>query len=156
MWTFLEKKSGTGASGVITFSGLDGDTDKWYRIAGMGKSSSSDYHALLFNGSTTNNVASLWSDNSGTWTHSSTSGRYTGTSTANPVQMEALIYADKTAADNRAALTTSNIPDTSIRYARGLLVYTDTTTNITSLALSLGLGNWSTSSHFYLYKLTNP
>lgn len=156
MWEFVEKKSGTGASGIITFSGLDGDTDKFYRVIGQGAASSTALHEIRFNGATTNTVSSAWYGNGSSWTHGSAVCRYTYASGTEECTLEATIYADKTTADQRIMFTRANLLTAVPRVLVATHLYNDTTTNITSISLNLSANNWTTASQFWLYKIADP
>jgi len=156
MWDLVEKKVGTGSSGTITFSSLDGDADKLYRIIGTGNASSAALAQLYWNGAATNVTTNNWYDNAGTWTRDTGGTRLFVPTNTDVVQMEILIYADKTVASVRLAMSEVTLGGTTNVVHRGAHRYNDTTTNITSLALVLSTGNWTTKSEFWLYKLSDP
>lgn len=155
MWTLVEKKSGTGASAVITFSGLNGDAHKWYRIMGIGEGSSSAVYTLRINGSLTNMNTNGLYDNAGTWAAYSTQAQWHPASSSG-VWLDAWIFADASDSFERGIITKSAKHDGTPSENVAAHGWNDTTTNITSLTLNLSAGNWSTDTHFWLYKLANP
>lgn len=156
MWTFVSKQSGDGATDNVSWSSLDGDTDKMYRIIGWAKSSVSARVAVEFNGSTTSQTCRAYRENpSGTWgLLSSIPGVLRATSTAGAL-IEITLYCD-TSIGARVARSNGGEGQASPRLYTGVSIWSDTTTNVTSIAVRSNTGVLTTGSHFWLYRLTNP
>ena len=157
MWTLIEKKKGTGASGTITFSSLDGNTDKMYRLTGRLTPSASSTGRLLINGTGTSIESTQWYDATGTWTRTTASDGYlTQTNSSNPWMLDMLVFADATDSVTRSVQTWAcTIALTSIM-SLGNHRWNDSSTNITSLGIFTSSGNFNTSSALWLYKLSDP
>ena len=155
MWEFVEKKAGTGASGTITFSGLDGDTDKMYRVVLQGVQTGFVPVTVFgyFNGASTNMGTNTWYNSGGTWTKATTAGFMALVDGGGArTYLDIVISADKTTGEAREFRSFGKF-STFVYW--GTSWWTDTTTNLTSFSLVVS-NNWQTDTEAWLYKLAQP
>ena len=155
-WTFLEKKSGTGASASITFSGLDGDADKMYKVIGYIDSSSPTDVRLEFNGATTSMGNLVWGELGTNWgTDSSTASTFLANTQSSHCQLRTLMFAG-TSSEWRHSRTRFDASSVAGDINPSHATYEQKTTNVTSIEFFCTAGSWSTTSHLWLYKMTSP
>ena len=155
MWELIEKKSGTGASGRISFTGLDGDTDKFYKAIGFLVPGSSVDIRWEFNGATTSMGSRVWGENGTLWqTDGSTASTMLMAFQTSPLQLRTILYAG-TSSNDRIARSNLDGASTNIDINTSHNTL-ENTTNITSIDLVVSTGNWATTTHVWLYKLTAP
>jgi hypothetical protein len=162
-WEVVEVKNITVDTTSVTFSGLNGDVDGeyllLYRIRKVPATGSNQFYVLRPNGLTTNlNSTNGAHSGTGSNTVSTTSDmRISGGGQTAGVQTVGVLYLDaKTGTEARQYIADLNQRATSLSNTRRDIlsgVWTDTTTNITSLDIVAALANGiAAGSQFCLYK----
>lgn len=157
MWEFVEKKVGTGASGTITFSGLDGDTDKIYYLTGLIAPDASAEARLYPNGSGSNLDGEYAEAPSSSWVVTSTPGGFLGGIDDESKLIDLMFYADKTGGIQRRILFRLAVGHLAPYPIFGGMSWENSTTNLTSIEINLtASANFLTTTELWLYKLAQP
>jgi len=162
-WDLIEVKNITVDTTSVTFSGLDGDVDGeyllLYRIRKVPATGSNQFYALRPNGITTNQNCTIGA-HSGTGSNTVNQFNHLriagGGLFANNQTVGVLYFDAKTGTEARQYISNVAIRATTlVNTRRDVLsgVWTDTTTNITSLDIVAALANGiAIGSQFCLYK----
>lgn len=157
MWELIEKKTGTGASGLISWTGLDGDVDLIYRLTGLMEPSSSDFFNILPNGLGTNLDGEYWSAATGSWAEANTTGGKIGPASASSRLIDLMFYADKSGTQQRSIMWTEWVGEANPWMLIGGTSWEESSTNLTSLDIATGgATNFTTETNLWLYKLLEP
>ena len=154
MWTLVEKKVGTGASGTIAFTGLDGDTDKLYHFQARFELSSFTSMGFKFN-TTTPTGGNGFSGSSSSYAGSTSTLMFSG-NTGLSFFASGYINADTVASLRRAMMYQGVALSSGAYNYGGGFYWTDTSTNLTQIQFVTTTGNYTTDAQVWLYRLTDP
>lgn len=157
MWTLVSKQVGDGVSGTLTWSGLNGDVDKMYRLVGRVEPVvASTRISVRPNGSSSDLDGEYWIGGSSWSRVTTTDGTLIAFSSPGETPFfDMTIFADKSGGEQRRFgwLLWDKTPNPEP--AIGAHAWEDSATLLTSLTME-AFGGFTTATAVWLYKLTNP